>query len=227
MGMIETDDLSKTYGNGKNAVPALTEINLCIERGEFLAITGTSGSGKSTLLHLIGGLDTPTSGAVKIDGKNIYALNTSKLAEYRRRNFGFVFQFFNLVPILTVEENITLPVLMDGKKPDQAHIENLIETLGLGKKRRSLPTKLSGGQQQRVAIARALAAKPLIVYADEPTGNLDSKTGREILEIFKSMARQFNQTTVIVTHDHYVASNCKRIIEIQDGKIVNDTGRGE
>lgn len=222
--LIQTKALKKIYGKGENGVNALDGIDLTIDQGEFTAIIGASGSGKSTLLHLLGGLDRPTSGAVLVNGEDIYRLPASRLAVFRRRNFGFVFQFFNLVPILTVEENIALPVLMDGKKPDKAHIDNLIGALGLEDKRGVLPAKLSGGQQQRVAIGRALAAKPRIIYADEPTGSLDSKTGTEIMDVFKLMAEKFSQTVVIVTHDSRVASQCRRTIEISDGAVKCDTG---
>jgi putative ABC transport system ATP-binding protein len=221
---IQTINLQKTYGRSSNAVNAVAGVNLQIEKGEFAAIIGASGSGKSTLLHLLGGLEKPTDGKIVVDGDNLYELSVSKLAVYRRRHFGFVFQFFNLVPILTVEENITLPILMDGKKPDSEHIRRLISDLGLTEKKTTLPFKLSGGQQQRVAIARALAAKPGVVFADEPTGSLDSKTGAEIIQLFRHMAEEYHQTMVLVTHDQNVASQCKRIIEMSDGYIISDTG---
>lgn len=222
MSYIETVNLSKVYGQKDLATKAVNGINLTINQGEFTAITGASGSGKSTLLHLLGGLDQPTSGNVFINGEDIYKMNASKLAVFRRRNFGFVFQFFNLVSILTVEENIMLPILIDGQKPDKEHISHIVEMLNLKDKYNSLPSKLSGGQQQRVAIARALASKPLIVYADEPTGSLDSKTGHEVINLFKDIAEEFRQTMVIVTHDQQVAHNCSRIIEISDGMVKSD-----
>lgn len=227
MALIETRGISKTYGKGKNAVHALKSMDFAVEKGEFIAITGASGSGKSTLLHLLGGLDTPSSGEVLVEGQNIYQLDQSKLAVFRRRNFGFVFQFFNLVPILTAEENIRLPVLMDGKKPDEAYIGGIVSMLGIQDKLKTLPGKLSGGQQQRVAIARALAAKPRVVFADEPTGSLDSKTGHEILELMRQTAREIGQTIIIVTHDSLVASVCRRVVEISDGNIVGDYKNGE
>lgn len=223
MNLINTVSLSKKYGNDTTAVNALNNINIKINEGEFIGIIGASGSGKSTFLHLLSGLDTPTYGLVMYKNEDIYKLSSSKLTQLRRRNFGFIFQFFNLIPILTVEENITLPVFMDGRKPDKQYVNELIEMLGLKQKRYVLPSKLSGGQQQRVAIARSLSAKPSVVFADEPTGNLDSNTSKEIIELFKLTANQYNQTMVIVTHDNYIVSNCKRVIEIRDGFIESDT----
>ena len=223
--MIQAIGISKVFGKGENSVKALSNINLEINTGEFISIVGASGSGKSTLLHILSGLENPSSGRVLYNRQNISNLSSDKLAAMRRKNIGFVFQFFNLVPILTVEENILLPVLMDGKKPDKQHITRLIETLGLKSKLNTYPTKLSGGQQQRVAIARALSAKPSVVFADEPTGNLDSKTGKEILEIFQYTASEFNQTMVIVTHDMNVAERAKRLIQIEDGSIIRDEAR--
>lgn len=227
MNIIETQSVKKSYGKGKNAVHALGGVSLCIKQGEFTAITGASGSGKSTLLNIIGGLDRPTEGKVMVSGTDIFKKSASELAVFRRRHIGFVFQFFNLVPMLTVEENVTLPVLMDGKKPDKEFIDGILTSLGIEEKRKTYPNKLSGGQQQRVAIARALAANPEIILADEPTGNLDSKTAKEVLELFTDVSKRFNRTALIVTHDHFVASRCSRVIEIKDGMIIGDTTEAE
>ena len=224
--MIKAIGISKVFGKGENSVQALSNVDLIINSGDFISIVGASGSGKSTLLHILSGLENPTSGKVLYDRQDIHSLSPDKLAEARRKNIGFVFQFYNLVPILTVEENILLPVLMDGKKPDKAYMKRLIEALGLKNKMNTFPSKLSGGQQQRVAIARALSAKPAVVFADEPTGNLDSKTGKEILEIFQYTAKTFNQTMVIVTHDMSVAERAERLIQIEDGHIIRDELRG-
>jgi len=224
--MIQAVGISKIFGKGESRVQALLNIDLIINNGDFISVVGASGSGKSTLLHILSGLENPTSGKVLYDRQNISNLSPAKLADVRRKNIGFVFQFFNLVPILTVEENILLPVLMDGKKPDKQHIKRLVEALGLKSKMNTFPSKLSGGQQQRVAIARALSAKPSVVFADEPTGNLDSKTGKEILEIFQYTASAFNQTIVIVTHDINVAERASRLIQIEDGHIIKDEARG-
>lgn len=224
--MIKAVGVSKVFGKGENSTKALSNIDLTINNGDFISVIGASGSGKSTLLHILSGLDKPTSGKVFYDRQNISNLSHDRLADIRRKNIGFVFQFFNLVPILTVEENILLPVLMDGNKPDKAHIKCLIEALGLKSKMNTFPSKLSGGQQQRVAIARALSAKPSVVFADEPTGNLDSITGKEILEIFQYTARTFNQTMVIVTHDMNVAERAERLVQIEDGYIIKDETRG-
>lgn len=224
MTILSAVNLCKVFGKGETAVQALDDVSLEIYSGDVLGIIGASGSGKSTLLHLLSSLDIPTSGQVIYHGQDLFSLDLAQRARLRRRNFGFVFQFYNLVPFLTVEENIALPVLMDGSQPEKKYMNSLIEFLGLERKRRVLPHKLSGGQQQRVAIGRALAAKPDIIFADEPTGNLDSKTTHEIMEVFLNSARELGQTLVIVTHDEYVASNCKRIVEILDGKI---RGRGQ
>jgi len=219
MVILSAANLSKIFGTGETKVQALDDVSMVIHEGDFLGIIGASGSGKSTLLHLLSTLDTPTSGQVLYQGKDVFSLSPSRRAQLRRRSFGFVFQFYNLVPVLTVEENIALPVLMDGKKLDNDYMYSLISALGLETKRRVLPHKLSGGQQQRVAIGRALAAKPAIVFADEPTGNLDSRTTREIIDLFGQTAREYKQTLVIVTHDSYVASTCEKVVEIKDGKI--------
>ncbi|HBI56985.1 MAG: ABC transporter ATP-binding protein [Eubacteriales bacterium] len=221
MTLMSARNLSKVFGHGETSVRALDDISLDISSGEAIGITGASGAGKSTLLHILSTLDTPTGGQVIYKGSDLFDYNRTERARLRRREFGFVFQFYNLVPVLTVEENISLPVLIDGKKPNSDYIDKLINLLGLESKRRTLPHKLSGGQQQRVAIGRALAAKPSIVFADEPTGNLDSNTTKEIVQVFLETASEFQLTLVIVTHDSYVASHCQRIVEIQDGNIIS------
>lgn len=220
MTVLSTTDLRKTYGSGENAVHALDGIDLSIERGEFTAIVGTSGSGKSTLLHMLGGLDRPTSGKVEVDGKDIFSLSDEELTIFRRRKIGFVFQNYNLVPVLNVYENIVLPVQLDGGTPDEKYISSVIETLGLANKLQNLPNNLSGGQQQRVAIARALASKPAIILADEPTGNLDSKTSQDVLGLLKITSQKFSQTMVMITHNEEIAQLADRIIRIEDGRIV-------
>lgn len=221
MTIVEVKDLKKFYGKGETEVHALDGVNLKVEKGEFLAIVGTSGSGKSTLLHMMGGLDLPTSGQVAVDGKELSSLNDDELTIFRRRKIGFIFQQYNLVPILNVLENIVLPLKLDGKKLDEKYINKIVETLGLEKKLKSLPGKLSGGQQQRVAIARALVTKPAIVLADEPTGNLDSKTSQDALGLLKITCAAFNQTIVMITHNEEIAQLADRIIRIEDGKIVS------
>ncbi len=220
MAILSTSNLKKFYGNGENAVHALDGVTLSIEQGEFAAIVGTSGSGKSTLLHMLGGLDRPTSGSVTVDGKDIFSLKDEALTIFRRRKIGFVFQNYNLVPVLNVYENIVLPVQLDGNKPDKNYIDNIIDTLGLSSKLNNLPNNLSGGQQQRVAIARALAAKPAIILADEPTGNLDSKTSQDVLSLIKVTSQKFSQTIVMITHNEEIAQLADRIIRIEDGKII-------
>ncbi len=220
MAILSTSNLKKFYGNGENAVHALDGVTLSIEQGEFAAIVGTSGSGKSTLLHMLGGLDRPTSGSVTVDGKDIFSLKDEALTIFRRRKIGFVFQNYNLVPVLNVYENIVLPVQLDGNKPDKNYIDNIIDTLGLSSKLNNLPNNLSGGQQQRVAIARALAAKPAIILADEPTGNLDSKTSQDVLSLMKVTSQKFSQTIVMITHNEEIAQLADRIIRIEDGKII-------
>lgn len=221
MGILETKVLTKYYGQEPNIVKALDGINLVIEEGEFVAIVGTSGSGKSTLLHMLGGLDRPTSGSVIVDGKEIFTLKDDELTIFRRRKVGFVFQSYNLVPVLNVYENITLPIELDGNKVDKAYVEKIINTLGLKSKIYNLPNQLSGGQQQRVAIARALATKPVIVLADEPTGNLDSKTSLDVIGLLKVTSEQFQQTIVMITHNEEIAQMADRIIHIEDGRIMN------
>ena len=220
MIILQTKDLKKYYGAGDTQVKALDGVDLSIQQGEFVAIVGTSGSGKSTLLHMLGGLDRPTSGTVTVDGKDIFALKDEALTIFRRRKIGFVFQSYNLVPVLSVWENIVLPVELDGRKVDETYMEEVIATLGLEKKLRSLPGQLSGGQQQRVAIARALATKPAILLADEPTGNLDSRTSQDVLSLMKVTGQKFAQTMVMITHNEEIAQMADRIVRIEDGRIV-------
>lgn len=226
MNVIEAAGLSKSYGKESTLVEALKNVSFSIPQGEFVAIVGASGSGKSTLLHLLGGLDRPTGGVVRIDGEDLYALKESQRAVFRRRKIGFIFQSYNLIPVLNVEENITLPLLLDHRQPDRAYVSELIDTLGLGERRKHLPSELSGGQQQRVAIGRALAYRPAIVLADEPTGNLDSANGREVLELLKLAVRQFHQTVVIISHDMNVAAEADRVLRMQDGRLVSDSRGG-
>lgn len=226
MEIIQTIGVEKTYGQGDAKVLALRGIDLTINRGEFLAIVGTSGSGKSTLLYILGGLDQPTKGEVKVHGKNIEKLNDEALTIFRRRNIGFVFQKYYLVPMLTVWENIVVPILLDGKKIDKEYISELITLLRLTDKVNSHPNELSGGQQQRVAIARALATKPVIIFADEPTGNLDSKTGQDVLGLLRITSKKFKQTMVIITHDEEVAQLADRIIRMEDGILVSEVRDG-
>ena len=220
MVILETRDLKKQYGTGETAVHALAGVNLSVENGEFVAVVGTSGSGKSTLLHMLGGLDRATSGKVYVDGKDIFALKDEELTIYQRRKIGFVFQSFNLVPVLSVYENIVLPLQLDGKTVDNAFIGEIAEALGLKEKLNVLPNQLSGGQQQRVAIARALAAKPAILLADEPTGNLDSRTSQDVMGLLKTTSTKFAQTIVMITHNEEIAQLADRIIRIEDGRIV-------
>lgn len=220
MNILQAKDLTKIYGSGENAVYALNGVNFSVEKGEFVAVVGTSGSGKSTLLHMLGGLDRPTSGSVTVDGKEIFSFKDEALTIFRRRKIGFVFQNYNLVPVLNVYENIVLPVQLDGKVSDATYIDSIIETLGLETKLQNLPNNLSGGQQQRVAIARALASKPAIILADEPTGNLDSKTSQDVLGLLKVTSQKYAQTIVMITHNEEIAQLADRIIRIEDGKIV-------
>lgn len=220
MVVLKTDNLKKLYGNDENQVKALNGVSLSIEQGEFIAIVGTSGSGKSTLLHMLGGLDRPTSGKVFVDDKDIFTLKDEALTIFRRRKIGFVFQAFNLVPVLNVYENIVLPIELDGNEVDETYVEQIIEVLGLKEKKNSMPSQLSGGQQQRVAIARALASKPTILLADEPTGNLDSKTSQDVLSLLKITGQKFGQTIVMITHNEEIAQMADRIIHIEDGLIV-------
>ena len=220
MAILETRDLRKIYGSGDTEVRALDGVDLSVEQGEFAAVVGTSGSGKSTLLHMLGGLDRPTSGTVAVDGRELSTLKDEALTIFRRRKIGFVFQNYNLVPVLNVYENIVLPIQLDGGQPDQAYMDQIVETLGLGSKLQNLPNNLSGGQQQRVAIARALAAKPAIILADEPTGNLDSKTSQDVMSLLKVTSQRFSQTIVMITHNEEIAQMADRIIRIEDGRIV-------
>ena len=220
MKILQAENLIKIYGSGENEVHALDGVNFSVEKGEFVAIVGTSGSGKSTLLHILGGLDRPTSGNVKVDNRNIFSLKDEELTIFRRRKIGFVFQNYNLVPVLNVYENIVLPIQLDGKEPDADYIKSIIETLGIENKLDNLPNNLSGGQQQRVAIARALASKPAIILADEPTGNLDSKTSQDVLGLLKVTSQKYAQTIVMITHNEEIAQLADRIIRIEDGKIV-------
>ncbi len=220
MAILETRGLRKVYGSGDTEVRALDGVDLAVEKGEFAAVVGTSGSGKSTLLHMLGGLDRPTGGSVIVDGRDLSTLKDEELTIFRRRKIGFVFQNYNLVPVLNVYENIVLPIQLDGGQPDKGYINQIIETLGLGSKLQNLPNNLSGGQQQRVAIARALAAKPAIILADEPTGNLDSRTSQDVMSLLKVTSQRFAQTIVMITHNEEIAQMAGRIIRIEDGRIV-------
>lgn len=220
MNILETKDLKKIYGKGETEVHALDGVSLTVKKGEFVAVVGTSGSGKSTLLHMIGGLDKPTSGQVIVDGRELEKFNDEELTIFRRRNIGFIFQQYNLVPMLNVWENMILPIKLDGKQVDKPYIEQVIERLGLHKKLYNLPSNLSGGQQQRVAIGRALASKPSIILADEPTGNLDSKTSQDVLGLLKITSDIYHQTIVMITHNEEIAQTADRIIRIEDGKIL-------
>ena len=224
MSILKTTHLRKYYGEETNQVKALDDVNLTVEQGEFVSIVGTSGSGKSTLLHMLGSLDLPTSGGVTVDGKELYSMKEDELTIFRRRKIGFVFQSYNLVPVLNVLENIVLPIELDGNRTDTGYVRQIIETLGLQEKKNSMPNQLSGGQQQRVAIARALAAKPAIILADEPTGNLDSRTSLDVMGLLKTTGRKFGQTIVMITHNEELAQMAGRIIRIEDGRI---TGGGE
>lgn len=219
MSILTAEKLCKIYGSGENEVKALDNVSINIEDGEFVSIIGTSGSGKSTLLNMLGGLDRPTSGNVVVSGKNIFNMNDEELTIFRRRNIGFVFQNYNLVPVLNVYENIVLPIELDGSKVDKNYVDTIVKTLGLDRKLKAMPNQLSGGQQQRVAIARALSSKPAIVLADEPTGNLDSKTGMDVISLLKVTSREFNQTIVMITHNEEIALMADRLIRIEDGKV--------
>ena len=220
MPILQTKDLRKHYGAGDTLVKALDGVDLSVEPGEFVAIVGTSGSGKSTLLHMLGGLDRPTSGSVTVDGKDIFSLRDEELTIFRRRRIGFVFQSYNLVPVLSVYENIVLPIQLDGGRIDEPYVRQVVQTLGLETKLQNLPSQLSGGQQQRVAIARALSTKPAILLADEPTGNLDSKTSLDVLMLMQVTARKFAQTMVMITHNEEIAQMAHRIVRIEDGRIL-------
>ena len=220
MTILETQGLTKIYGSGETAVHALRGVDLTVENGEFVAIVGTSGSGKSTLLHMLGGLDRPTAGKVLVDGQDIFAFKDEALTIFRRRRVGFVFQSYNLVPMLSVYENIVLPIQLDGAKVDEDYVREVIRTLGLSDRLHSLPNQLSGGQQQRVAIARALATKPALVLADEPTGNLDSKTSQDVLGLMKVTSQRFGQTMVMITHNEEIAQLADRVVRVEDGRVV-------
>ena len=220
MTVLETKDLKKYYGSGDTQVKALDGVDLTVENGEFVAIVGTSGSGQSTLLHMLGGLDRPTGGSVLVEGRDIFALKDEELTIFRRRKIGFVFQSYNLVPVLSVYDNIVLPIQLDGGRVDEAYVKQVIEALGLEQKLDRLPNQLSGGQQQRVAIARALATKPAILLADEPTGNLDSRTSQDVLSLMKTTGQKFAQTMVMITHNEEIAQLADRIVRIEDGRIV-------
>jgi len=222
MPILQVQKLSRVYGSGDTAVTALGDVSFSVEAGQFVAIVGSSGSGKSTLLHLVGGVDRPTSGKVLIEGSDIYAMDEDALAVFRRRNIGLVYQFYNLIPVLNVEENITLPLLLDGRTPDKGQVADIVRTLGLEDRLRHLPNQLSGGQQQRVSIGRALIGRPAILLADEPTGNLDSRNSAEILELLTISNKKYNQTVLLITHDEGIALRADRIIAVEDGRIVKD-----
>lgn len=227
MEILKVENLCKTYGKGENKVKAVDNVSFSVESGEFVAIIGASGSGKSTLLHLIGGVDRPTSGKVYIDGKDIYTLNDDNLAIFRRRQVGLIYQFYNLIPVLNVAENITLPTKLDGREVDNKRLNELLITLGLEKRRFNLPNQLSGGQQQRVSIGRAMMNEPALMLADEPTGNLDSKASDEIISLLRLSNKKYNQTVIIITHDEKIALEADRIITIDDGKIIKDERNGK
>ena len=222
MEILRVENLTKIYGKGENEVRALDDVSFSVNKGEFIAVIGPSGSGKSTLLHILGGVDRPTSGRVLMDGKDVYAQNEEQLAIFRRRQVGLIYQFYNLIPVLNVTENITLPVLMDGQKVNRDRLKELITTLGLTGRENHLPNQLSGGQQQRVSIGRALMNAPAVVLADEPTGNLDSKSSREIVELLKVSNEKYGQTLIVITHDESIALQADRILSIEDGKITRD-----
>ena len=227
MKILEIKNLCKVYGEGETRVDALKNISFDVDQGEFVAVVGPSGSGKSTLLHILGGVDVPTSGVVRIAGCDIGKLDENKLAIFRRRQIGLIYQFYNLIPILNVEENLTLPILLDGKKPDQKLLEDLVEKLGLSERRSHLPNQLSGGQQQRVSIGRALMNHPALLLADEPTGNLDTENSKEIIALLRKFNRENNQTVIIITHDERIALAADRVITIEDGRITRDTKGAE
>ena len=224
MNLLEVDNICKTYGTGETAVHALKKVSFSVPKGEYVAIVGESGSGKSTLLNMIGALDTPTSGKVKIGGKDIFSMNDSKLSVFRRRNIGFIFQAFNLVPELTVEQNIIFPVLLDYQKPDKKYLEELLTVLNLKERRNHLPSQLSGGQQQRVAIGRALITRPSLILADEPTGNLDTQNSSEVISLLKEASRKYEQTIIMITHNRSIAQSADRILQVSDG-VLTDLGR--
>ena len=224
MNLLEVKNLSKTYGAGETAVQALKDASFSVPKGEFVAVVGESGSGKSTLLNMIGALDTPTSGKVFIDGKDIFSMKEANLTVFRRRNIGFIFQSFNLIPELTVEQNIIFPILLDYQKPDRKYLEELLEVLNLGTRRKHLPSQLSGGQQQRVAIGRALMTRPSLILADEPTGNLDSQNSSEVIALLKEASRKYEQTIIMITHNRSIAQTADRVLQVSDG-VLTDFGR--
>ena len=227
MEILRVENLNKIYGKGENQVKAVDNISFSVEKGEFVAIIGASGSGKSTLLHLIGGVDRPTSGKVFIDGKDIYTLNDDNLAIFRRRQIGLIYQFYNLIPVLNVAENITLPTKLDGRDVDERRLNDLLKILGLEKRKYNLPNQLSGGQQQRVSIGRAMMNEPALMLADEPTGNLDSKASEEIISLLRLSNKKYNQTVIVITHDEKIALEADRVITIDDGKIIKDERTGK
>ena len=227
MEILRVENLNKIYGKGENQVKAVDNVSSSVQKGEFVAIIGASGSGKSTLLHLIGGVDRPTSGKVFIEGKDIYSLNDDNLAIFRRRQIGLIYQFYNLIPVLNVAENITLPTKLDGRDVDEKRLDELLKTLGLEKRKYNLPNQLSGGQQQRVSIGRAIINEPALMLADEPTGNLDSKASEEIISLLKLSNKKYNQTVIVITHDEKIALEADRIITIDDGKIIKDERNGK
>ena len=224
MELLNVENLCKVYGKGENEVRAVDGVSFSVPKGQMVAIIGASGSGKSTLLHMIGAVDRPTSGKIFLDGQDVFQQNNRELAIFRRRQVGLIYQFYNLIPVLTAEENIMLPVLMDGRKPDREHLEKILDMLGLKERRDHLPSQMSGGQQQRVSIGRALFTSTQVILADEPTGNLDSKNSAEIMELLRRSNRELKQTTLIITHDEKIAEQCDRIIVLSDGKIISDDG---
>lgn len=224
MNLLEVKSISKTYGSGETAVRALKNVSFCVPKGEFVAVVGESGSGKSTLLNMLGALDTPTSGKVFIDGKDTFSMKERELTIFRRRNIGFIFQAFNLIPELTVEQNMVFPVLLDYRKPEKKHLEELLAVLNLKERRRHLPSQLSGGQQQRVAIGRALITRPSLILADEPTGNLDSQNSSEVIALMKEASKKYEQTIIMITHNHSIAQTADRILQVSDG-VLTDFGR--
>ena len=226
MELLKVENLCKVYGKGENKVKAVDGVSFSVPKGQMVAIVGASGSGKSTLLHMIGAVDRPTSGKIYLDGQDVFQQNNRELAIFRRRQVGLIYQFYNLIPVLTAEENITLPLLMDGRKPDKEHLEKILDMLGLKERRDHLPSQMSGGQQQRVSIGRALFTSPQVILADEPTGNLDSKNSAEIMELFRRSNKELKQTIIIITHDEKIAEQCDRIIVLSDGKIISDGTNG-
>ncbi len=227
MEFLTVEHLCKTYGKGETQVKALDDVSFTVPKGQMAAVIGPSGSGKSTLLHILGGVDRPTSGSVLLDGQDVYKQNNTNLAIFRRRQVGLIYQFYNLIPVLSAEENITLPLIMDGRKPDKKRLDDLLELLQLRDRRAHLPSQLSGGQQQRVSIGRALFTEPAVILADEPTGNLDSKNSAEIISLLRQSNRDFNQTMIIITHDENIALQCDRVMTLADGKIIRDVLTGQ